>query len=684
MHTPSFFRLLLCWLPALLFGPGVLANGMPEIVIQNPPPSFISLQEHLWVMYPKPGEQILAQELAEGGYADRFALHRPNKQLSSPTEGLWIAFRLRNDAGMPADYTITLGDASISEAEIYIFEQGRNTLYATSGLLIPNELKTEMANWAAFPIHIEAGSELEVYIQVRSVLPVGPFLSIVNDEYYHPYLIGAYKFLGLFYGILFLLIAYNLLLFFSTRQYAHLVFVGYVLATGILTAALDGMAGSYLFWLLSLTGGKLAAFAGVLAQTGSLLFVRTFIRRSTVSALERNMVWAALALQAFTFWLLIVNFEIGFQLLPLVILSVALLNFWLIYRVPKSQLHDKLFLLAAYLPFYMIISQEILYSFELGETHTLSEVYPFHFGFLYHTVVLAAALNHRINRLRQELHMAEAEKEREKQALIAQKNRELEEMVQRRTESLQARNNELIQLNNDLDRFFYSISHDLKAPLNSLMGLVQIIKMEASSDQIQEYARLQENSIRKLQDFLGEMLDFAKNARTGLQKDQVDFKQVIADTFEQFAFSEGANRIEKIVVVEQSGPFATDAKRLQIVLNNLISNAIHYYNPNKDKPFIEVVVRCTEQQATISVQDNGIGIQAAHLQRIFEMFYRANNLRSGSGLGLYIVKETVEKMGGEITVQSEYTVGTLFTLQLPNLETFWPLPAHQAEAPVAE
>ena len=109
-----------------------------------------------------------------------------------------------------------------------------------------------------------------------------------------------------------------------------------------------------------------------------------------------------------------------------------------------------------------------------------------------------------------------------------------------------------------------------------------------------------------------------------------------------------------------------DIKRLEVIFNNLISNALRYYNPYQENPYIRIEVEVNETQALLHIQDNGLGIASEHINRIFEMFYRASNHLEGSGLGLFLVKETVEKMKGSVQVQSVVNEGTSFFINLPN------------------
>jgi signal transduction histidine kinase len=121
------------------------------------------------------------------------------------------------------------------------------------------------------------------------------------------------------------------------------------------------------------------------------------------------------------------------------------------------------------------------------------------------------------------------------------------------------------------------------------------------------------------------------------------------------------------IEIDQKGKFVSDKRRVNVILSNLLSNAIKYQDTKKKTLILNIVIHCTRQNARIEIEDNGIGIDQQHQNRIFEMFYRATTLSTGSGIGLYIVKEVIEKLAGSITLISELKKGTKITVVIPNL-----------------
>ena len=227
---------------------------------------------------------------------------------------------------------------------------------------------------------------------------------------------------------------------------------------------------------------------------------------------------------------------------------------------------------------------------------------------------------------------------------------------------------ELKKVNAELDRFVYSTSHDLRAPLASISGLINITRTETDEKLRLKYLGLMEKSINKLDNFIKDIIGYSRNSRMDIGKDEIDFQQIIDDAFDSLTLHIGDKKIEKRVSIRTERPFYSDSTRLGIIFSNIISNAIRYSDPEKKIPFIDINIEVREDGALINIKDNGIGIEQKFLSKIFEMFYRATQKSNGSGIGLYIVKEAIEKLKGEISVDSTFGMGTTFCMLLPHQE----------------
>ncbi|WNH14441.1 PAS domain S-box protein [Thalassobellus suaedae] len=236
-------------------------------------------------------------------------------------------------------------------------------------------------------------------------------------------------------------------------------------------------------------------------------------------------------------------------------------------------------------------------------------------------------------------------------------------------QNLERQHRELQKTNTELDRFVYSASHDLRAPLASLLGLIDMTTddIDSSNSLQMEYMGMMRQSVLKLDNFIEDILNYSRNARTELEKDNIVFEEMVQEAFVKHEFMDENNEFKLNVDVKQATEFISDKRRISVILNNLISNAIKYKDAAKEKSFVNVSILSDKNSATIIIEDNGIGIAVKDTAKIFEMFYRASTQSTGSGLGLYIVKETIDKLKGNIIIESEKSVGSKFTITILNL-----------------
>jgi PAS domain S-box-containing protein len=238
--------------------------------------------------------------------------------------------------------------------------------------------------------------------------------------------------------------------------------------------------------------------------------------------------------------------------------------------------------------------------------------------------------------------------------------RQSEEKLRETLRELQTRNHEL-------DHYVYKVSHDLRAPLCSIKGLVSLLREETDPAVIQHYVSLIDKRVDKSDRFIQSVLDHSRMLNSQVQFSAIDFDALIGECFEELKYMECADRLKWRLNVVNQVPFYSDAFRLRIIFKNLISNAIKYMNLRRPDNFIWFTIATDANTLRLKVQDNGIGIDQAYIDRIFSMFFRATERSEGSGLGLYIVKQTVQRLGGTISLQSTLDEGTQFSIFLPNL-----------------
>lgn len=237
--------------------------------------------------------------------------------------------------------------------------------------------------------------------------------------------------------------------------------------------------------------------------------------------------------------------------------------------------------------------------------------------------------------------------------------------LMRTKNEIEVKNENLIIANAELDKFVYSASHDLRSPITSLKGLIEIAQLEDDPDQIKDYLNLMHHSLIKQDQFISDIIDYSKNKRKEVITEPVSLSNIIDDAIAQNQHIKkgGKITIKKKLLVNKIN---SDSLRLKIIINNLVSNAIKYSDENKEETLISIKTYNDKEFHKIEITDNGIGIKEEFQCRIFEMFFVTNN-NKGSGLGLYIVKEAIDNLHGSIMVNSEFNIGSKFTVTIPKL-----------------
>ncbi|MBK6267442.1 PAS domain-containing protein [Marivirga sp. S37H4] len=226
---------------------------------------------------------------------------------------------------------------------------------------------------------------------------------------------------------------------------------------------------------------------------------------------------------------------------------------------------------------------------------------------------------------------------------------------------------ELQRLNFELDNFVYHASHDIRSPLRSMMGLIEILKTERNPSEVKKIVEMISGSVNRLDKFVVDLLAMSRNNRLTEPTVLINFMVEINNSVTNFHHVFTTKDLEIRVKIHEVVPFYSDLTKIRIILNNLISNSIKYRRTSAGLvSFIHIYVTTSPENVIIKIEDNGEGISPDKLEKIFDMFYRASENSEGSGLGMYIVKNVIKKLDAEIKVESEEKIGTTFIVTIPN------------------
>lgn len=233
-------------------------------------------------------------------------------------------------------------------------------------------------------------------------------------------------------------------------------------------------------------------------------------------------------------------------------------------------------------------------------------------------------------------------------------------------EDLKTTLEELSERNFELDQLMYKTSHDLRSPLSSILGLVNLANLDPEKENHIIYLNKIEGRIKKLDEFIRSMLNYGRVNRGEIQFEVIDLKNLVHECIRELDHLENFNSVVTQVTVNHGNIiFKSDPLRIRIIIGNIISNAYKYYNASV-KSTLKIDANINPMFAEIIISDNGIGIKREHVKKVFDMFYRATEKSQGSGLGMYIVKQAIDKLKGNIRVKSTFGKGTVIKIVVPN------------------
>lgn len=231
---------------------------------------------------------------------------------------------------------------------------------------------------------------------------------------------------------------------------------------------------------------------------------------------------------------------------------------------------------------------------------------------------------------------------------------------------LSVKNEELQKAYNELDKFAYSATHDMRGPIVSVLGLIGLIKVNDNIGEIKEMLGMVDMAMVKLDNYIQNIHDYYNLRRGEVKITEVDFNSLVNDVKDIYDVTSKIDHTTFKINVDQKETFRSDEVSIKIILNNLLSNAFKYQRKSNGEKWVDMDIAVSRGQVTIVVKDNGIGIPENSISLIFNMFYRATSEELGSGFGLYNVKDALNKLGGNIDVTSKENEGTTFKVTIPS------------------
>lgn len=588
------------------------------------------------------------------------------EQFNDPSSAFWIRFKLKDISSGKNNWLLELYDNRLDDIVLYLpLKDGSFQIIRAGDNRIFSEKNFQHINFV-FQLPPLSSEESVVYMRVYSKHEIFMYGLIRSVQRYVAYTTQEYFYVSVFYGILLALAIYNLLMLVSVRDRdnSFIYYILYVVSTGFYSLSRDGM-GFQFIWpnypILNTFAEPLGLYCIAITL---LLYARSFLNTRYNNPVLDKLILTAIVARSLVFIIgLLVSGQFTRNLymdFPLMLLAyiAGFLSYKEGYKASRYYIIGFTFL---FIDFCIML----LEAFGVVINGVLA-FYSFNMGVVIQFVVLSIALGDRVRLIIREKNEVQENliiQLKAQEAYKDQINLQLEEKVKERTLELEEKNSQL-------DSFVYKASHDIKGPLRSLMGLTKVglVDFENMPDVAVYFQHIMKTST-KLDIILEDLLTVTKLKTSQLQKSEINVELMLKDIIETFHHLSGFSKLDISINFTGSNILVSDEKVLYSILQNLIENGIKYQDEYKAEHWLKVTVQVLEQEVTFIFEDNGAGIDETHLTKIFDMFYKVNEKSIGSGLGLYILKQAVQKLRGTVRANSTQNVGTTFTVVIPNEKT---------------
>jgi signal transduction histidine kinase/serine phosphatase RsbU (regulator of sigma subunit) len=587
------------------------------------------------------------------------------------TSAYWIKFQVKNPLNVPKVMYLEIAYPHLDYIELYI--PGINNDYEkrTAGYKYKFENRYILYRNFVFKINLNQGLST-FFIRIKSSSSVKFPVILQTPEYFSETTNSEYLVLGLYYGILLVMILYNLFVFFTVRDISYLYYIIYIIAFMLFTLSLNGLAFQYI-WPESLWWAKVSTpffiFLGIFT-IGQ--FIRTFLDLKKLAPRSDKMV-IVMMLICLTGMLLSVTAEYSLATrLAAVSTITAVFNYFIvgIFSALRGNRSARYFLIAWTLFLVGCTMLGLQYIGYLPSNFITQ--YSVQFGSAAEVILLSFALGDKINILKEENEAAQL------RTIEIQKNatENLERKVAERTMELNKANEHLKELDKLKSNFFANISHEIRTPLTLILSPVESVLQGDYDGSIDSkfFENLQRNAIRLLK-LINNLLDFSKieAGRMNVKIQEIDVVTFIRNYLISIhSAAEPKGITMNFVSMSNEVPLLVDLEKLDKIIMNLFSNSLKFTDRGG---FITITIRDDDKNCYIEFEDSGIGIPEEKLASVFDRFSQvdAGSTRKyeGTGIGLALVKEFVELHSGTLSVKSRFIDdsprdhGTTFTLAFP-------------------
>jgi signal transduction histidine kinase len=586
-------------------------------------------------------------------------LDQPIPNFGQTRSIIWLKLRVTNNT--PTNILLEIGNPLVNNIHVYTIDNKgkiQSGFYGNHQKFSSRYIPT---NTHLIDPHIFSGESKIIYIRLESVEPLEAPITIGTIEAFYSHHHKLTLFDGVYFGFIFLMFLYNLILYFLVKDKLYLYYVFYVLCMTMMMAHFKG----YTFEFLWPETPQLNNYFSIIYTAGILsgiLFSINFLKTKHYNPVFykisfvfffMGLISVITSLMGFPFESNIIEMTLGMAgCFYLIIIGIA--------AYIKGNKTARYYIVA--FNCLIIGALATLFYYLNIVPYNLFSVNAVLIGSGLELLFLSLALADKINSYKAQI--TEGQKMiiaqlKENELLKDRLNRDLESMVKERTKELQEKSKQV-------DILVYKASHDIKGPLRSIVGLTKLGMTDLKdSSKALEYMQNIYSASSKVTETVTDLLNLAKLKQTTLSFEPIEVEKIIQEIILSFENLPEYKRLNINLEVDKELKLISDKKSLFSIIQNMIENSIKYSDPLKENSYLRIEISKNVNQLMMKFEDNGIGIAADKQEKIFEMFYKVNEASIGSGIGLYLVKETIQKLGGQLKIVSQEGKGSAFTVSIP-------------------
>ncbi|WP_018342595.1 sensor histidine kinase [Cytophaga aurantiaca] len=564
----------------------------------------------------------------------------------------WFKFNIINTSAKNQQWLIESFNFRLNEITFYVKTDSGFTKVEQGDMLPFQNRSIGHKNFEC--ILPNSSDTIQCFIRIKTKQPASFELFVRRIDTFTSYAIGEYFLLGIFYGTIGIVALFSLFMLFAFRRPIFLYYSLFLTGFGIFFMCQDGTGFQYLWPNFPLLNSHSIEISRLIMLIPYTLYFCAFLDiRTKMPVVWKFMItWIflrigiALIIDKSDFFLELLMY---FDYIPFIVAY-----FSAIYAYIKGYKPALFFAIG----FSVLLSAFIINSLRVAciVESNIFTAYSLNFGAVIEILFLSLALSSWLRQLIQE------------KALTEKLNKMLEERVQERTTVLQIQNSIINDKIDELDTIFYRLSHDIKGPLKSIIGLANLGIIDPSDRE--NYFKMIQSSAINLDNITSDFVLLSKVQKYNmLDLSEINFEATIHKALDQLKDSPDLNAISINTDIHQSTIFYSHQEIIDLVFLNIIDNAIKYRKWNAADSRLAITIEADKEKAILTFADNGVGVIANNDHSIFDMFYREGRKDgiTGTGLGLYIVKVSLQKINGAIKFQTNADEGATFVIEIPNM-----------------